>query len=445
VTDPAQLDPSETWTDAARKAAQRERLAAMLPAVVRANPFHRAKLGATTTVDAWPELPFMTKRELSLDQAAHPPFGTNLTYPIGRYTRLHQTSGTTGKPLRILDTAESWEWWKETWRFVYRAAGVTDRDRVFFCFSFGPFIGFWSAFAGAEHLGAMAISGGAMSSSERVAAIAATGATVLVCTPTYALRLGEVARDLGVDLAHSALRASVHAGEPGASIPATRARIEETFGVTAFDHTGATEVGPTGFSCEARDGVHLIEREFVVEIRADAGSVTDEGEGELVLTNLGRWCSPAIRYRTGDRVRASRGPCACGRTLVKLEGGIQGRVDDMVIIRGVNVFPSAVEGVVGRFEDVVEFRLEAYTERGMDALRCTVEPRPGVDAEGLSRAVGDAIHQDIGVRAEMAIAEPGSLPRFELKARRFTRRREAETATPGGGSGGNGDADGPTA
>jgi len=420
-------DLSETWTDAARRAAQRERLAAMLPEVVRTNPFYRAKLGASATVDAWSELPFTTKGELSLDQAAHPPFGTNLTYPIDRYTRLHQTSGTTGQPLRILDTSESWDWWKGTWRSIYRVAGVTAADRVFFCFSFGPFIGFWSAFAGAEHIGALAISGGAMSTQERVAAIISTQATVLVCTPTYALRLAEAAIESGVDLSRSALHVSLHAGEPGASIPATRARIEKAFGVTAFDHTGATEIGPTGISCGARDGVHLIEREFVAEIRSEDGSVSDEGEGELILTNLGRWCSPAIRYRTGDRVRAVRSACPCGRTLVKLEGGILGRVDDMLIVRGVNVFPSALEGIVRRFDDVVEYRVEAYTERGMDALRCTIEPRAGIDAAGLARAVGDAIHRDIGVRAALEVVQPGSLPRFEVKARRFTRHREAES------------------
>lgn len=423
----SELDPSETWSDARRKAAQRERLLPMLAEIVTTNPFYRAKLGPAASVDAWRELPFTTKGELSADQAAHPPFGTNLTYPLDRYTRVHQTSGTTGKPLRLLDTPESWQWWKETWRVIYRAAGVTAADRVFFCFSFGPFVGFWSAFAGAEHVGALAISGGAMSTSERVAAIVALRPTVLVCTPTYALRLAEVARDEGVDLTRSALRVSVHAGEPGASIPETRQRIEESFGVTAFDHTGATEIGPTGFSCAARDGVHLIEREFVAEIRAADGSVADEGEGELVLTNLGRWGSPAIRYRTGDRVRARRGPCSCGRTFVKLEGGIQGRVDDMVIMRGMNVFPSALESIVQRFDGVAEFRIEAYTERGMDALRCTIEPRQGVDADGLARAVGDAIHRDIGVRAEMAVAAPGTLPRSEGKARRFSRRYATET------------------
>jgi phenylacetate-CoA ligase len=418
-----ELDPTETWTDAERRHVQEHRLENLLTEILaRGNPFYRARIRPDASVAEWDAIPFTTKAELSADQAAHPPYGTNLTYPLDRYIRLHQTSGTTGTPLRILDTADSWRWWAETWRYVYRAAGVTAADRVFFCFSFGPFIGFWSAFAGAELLGALAISGGAQSTAERVAAILATEATVLLCTPTYALRLAEVAGEAGHDLARSALRVSIHAGEPGASIPATRDRIEAAFGVRAFDHTGATEIGPTGFSCEARDGVHLIESEFYVEIVDPAGGkAAEEGEGELVLTNLGRYGSPVIRYRTGDRVRAVRGACVCGRTLVKLVGGILGRVDDMVIVRGVNVFPSAIEGIVRQFSEVIEYRIEAYTEHGMDALRCTIEPVAGCDAAGLARAVGDAIHADIGVRCAVTVAAPGSLPRFELKARRFVR------------------------
>jgi len=417
------MDQTETWTEAERRHYQEHRLQRLLTEVlVEGNRFYRARIRPDASVSEWGAIPFTTKAELSADQAAHPPYGTNLTYPLDRYVRLHQTSGTTGAPLRILDTAESWHWWAETWQYVYRAAGVTAADRVFFCFSFGPFIGFWSAFAGAELLGALAISGGAQSTIERAAAILATEATVLLCTPTYALRLAEAAGEAGIDLARSTLRVSIHAGEPGASIPATRDRIEAAFGVRAFDHTGATEIGPTGFSCEARDGVHLIESEFYVEIVDPvSGKAADEGEGELVLTNLGRYGSPVIRYRTGDRVRAVRGRCSCGRTLVKLDGGILGRVDDMVIVRGVNVFPSALEAVIGRFAEVAEYRIEAYTERGMDALRCTIEPVPGCDAAGLARVVGDAIHQGIGVRCPVIIAGPGSLPRFELKARRFVR------------------------
>src|SRR5437867_1554033 len=357
-----ELQPFERWTAGDRRRAQWERLSAKLSELQRENAFYRAKL--PRVAGELRDLPLTTKSELSEDQAAHPPFGSNLTYPIERYVRLHQTSGTTGRPLRLLDTAESWEWWRDCWQPIYRAAGVTARDRIFFAFSFGPFVGFWSAFAGAEQLGALCLTGGAMSTAERVAAIVATEATVLMCTPTYALRLAEAARDEGVDLASSALRVSIHAGEPGASIPATRERIERELGVEAFDHTGATEVGAHGFSCSARDGVHVNESDFIAEVldprSADA---RDEGEGELVLTNLGRWGMPVIRYRTGDRVRAVREPCACGRTLLKLAGGIAGRVDDMVTVRGINAFPSAIESAIRRFDEVGEYRVVLTTVR----------------------------------------------------------------------------------
>ena len=408
------LDRLETRTDAERRRAQWEQLSAHLPELRQSNPFYRAKL--PERANALGELPFTTKAELSEDQAAHPPFGTNLTYPLERYVRLHQTSGTTGQPLRLIDTAESWEWWRECWQPIYRAAGVTARDRIFFAFSFGPFVGFWSAFAGAERLGALCLTGGAMTTTERVAAIMATEATVLMCTPTYALRLVEAAREEGIDLARSALRVSIHAGEPGASIPATRERIEKELGVEAFDHTGATEVGAHGFSCSARDGVHINESEFIVEVIGATGEVTDEGDGELVLTNLGRWCMPVIRYRTGDRVRAVRGTCSCGRTLVKLEGGIAGRVDDMVTVRGVNVFPSAIEAIVRRFNDVGEYRVELARVREMDELRCIVEAPADV-----AERVGGAIHRELGIRCLVESVPPGTLPRFEMKAKRFNK------------------------
>lgn len=423
----ARLDGTATWSEAERREAQRARLRAMLDEVLPLNPFYMAKCAsvgiddAATALDRWRDIPFTTKSELSADQAAHPPYGTTLTYPLERYVRLHQTSGTTGQPLRIPDTAESWAWWARLWETIYAAAGVTARDRVFFCFSFGPFIGFWTAFAGAERIGALCVSGGAQTTGERVASLLATEATVLLSTPTYALRLAEAAREQGVDLARCSLRTSIHAGEPGASIPATRERIERELGVEAFDHTGATEVGPTGFSCESRDGVHLIEPEFVAEILdAGTGEVAEDGRGELVLTNLGRWGTPALRYRTGDLVDAVREECRCGRTWLKLRGGILGRSDDMVIVRGVNVYPSALESVVRTFGDIVEYRVEVREERGMTELRIVVEPvSSGTPAIG--DQVADAVHRSIGIRCEVAVAEPGTLPRPELKARRFVR------------------------
>ncbi len=409
-----ELEPFERWTDEDRRRAQWSRLSAQLPELQRENAFYRAKLPKAAR--ELRELPFTTKAELSDDQAAHPPFGTNLTYPIERYVRLHQTSGTTGRPLRLLDTRESWDWWRECWQPVYRAAGVTAHDRIFFAFSFGPFVGFWSAFGGAERLGALCLTGGAMTTTERVAAIVATEATVLMSTPTYALRLADAAREEGIDLARSALRVSIHAGEPGGSIPATRDRIENELGVQAFDHTGATEVGAHGFSCSARDGVHINESEFIVEILDASGEARDEGDGELVLTNLGRWGMPVIRYRTGDRVHAVRSTCSCGRTLVKLAGGIAGRIDDMVTVRGVNVFPSAIEAIVRRFDGVGEYRVELARVREMDELRCIVEASADV-----ADRVGSAIHRELGIRCLVESVAPGTLPRFEMKARRFNK------------------------
>src|SRR5204863_8088726 len=225
------------------------------------------------------------------------------------------------------------------------AAGVTAEDRVFFAFSFGPFIGFWSAFGGAERLGAMCISGGAMTSEQRVRNMLDLGATVLLCTPTYALRLADVAREIGINISASGIRTSIHAGEPGASIPSTRDAIEAAWSAVSFDHTGMTELGPTGHSCSARDGVHLIESEYIFEVTS---------EGELVATNLGRWGMPLFRYRTGDRVVASREPCSCGSPFLKLVGGTRGRVDDMFTVCGVYLYPSQVEEIVRPYREAGE-------------------------------------------------------------------------------------------
>jgi phenylacetate-CoA ligase len=347
---------------------------------------------------------------LLADQAAVPPFGTNLTHPVDRYVRLHQTSGSSGdQPLRWLDTAESWDWWERIWAdHVYRAAGVGAGDRVFFAFSFGPFIGFWSAFGGAERLGALCVSGGAMTSEQRVRTLVDLGATVLMCTPTYALRLADVAREVGVDIASSQVRVSIHAGEPGASIPATRSAIEKAWSARTFDHTGMTELGPTGVSCTQRDGVHLIESEFIFEVADD---------GELIATNLGRWGMPLIRYRTGDRVVVSREPCSCGSPFLKVLGGIQGRVDDMFTVRGVNLYPSQVEEIVRRYPEVSEFVIDHRTQRRMDEVLLVLETAHDFRPD---RLMAD-LRQALGVRLDYRVVAPGTLPRPDLKSKRIVR------------------------
>jgi len=423
--------PLETMARADLLRYQWDRFAPMFVRVAETNAFYAAKWAAAGVHGArallgWEEfrrLPFTTKADLVRDQADHPPFGTDLTYPPDRYVRIHQTSGTTGRPLKWLDTAESWDWWLHCWTFVYRAAGVGDGDRIFFAFSFGPFIGFWAAFDAARRIGALAIPAGGLDSALRVRMLQDSRPTVLVCTPSYALRLAEVARAAGIEAAALGVRVTIHAGEPGASIPATRRRIETAWGARCVDHTGLTEVGATGFTCAAGE-VHVNESEFIAEVLdAATGAVAPDGEGELVLTNLGRDGSPVIRYRTGDRVRVSAERCLCGRMFARLRGGILGRADDMLVVRGMNVFPSVIEDVVRRFECVDEFRIEVRRRTEMADLRVVVEidgDRHGPDA--VTRTLADLREQlrlACGIRIETGTAAAGTLPRFELKARRI--------------------------
>jgi phenylacetate-CoA ligase len=405
---------------------QWRRFRALAGEIFPANPFVREKwraagVGRLEDLDGWEafrRLPFTRKQEFVEDQAAHPPFGTNLTYPLRRYVRVHQTSGTTGAAIRWLETQESWEWWARCWQLVFRGAGLGPGDRVFFPFSFGLFIGFWAGFEGARALGALAIPGGGQDSPTRLHTMETLGATALVCTPSYALHLIEVARERGLDLAKSPVRVTVHAGEPGAGIPAVRARIEAGFGARAFDHAGMTEMGAYAFECAAQAGLHVNESEFIAEV-IDPGTGAPAEEGELVLTNLGRAGSPGIRYRTGDRVRVSREPCECGRTFLRLPGGLLGRVDDMLIVRGVNVFPAAIEGIVRRFAEVDEFLIEVYTRGTMDEVRLLVE-LTGVAEVG--RRVQEQLRADLGIRVEVVPVPLRSLPRYEIKARRVVRR-----------------------
>jgi phenylacetate-CoA ligase len=405
------------------------RLQVMLRDVLASNAFYRSRLGAAglhgahdiTSLEDLARLPFTTKEELVDDQEAQPPFGSNLTYPLARYVRLHQTSGTTGRPLRWLDTRESWDWWARCWGGVYRASGITEHDRIFFAFSFAPFIGFWAAFAGAEHLGTMAISGGAQDSRQRLKNMMELGATALCCTPSYALHLAEIAAAEHIDLPASAVQRIIVAGEPGGSIVATRSRIEDAWGAMVFDHAGSTEVGAYGFTCTMQKGMHLHENEFIAEaIDPKTGKPSDDGE--LVITNLGRLGSPVIRYRTGDHVRLDRSPCECGRTSVRLAGGILGRIDQMLIVRGVNIYPSAVEAIVRQEPAVREFAIVLNRVHEMDQIELQVEVA-GDDPQQVAARLERACAYGLGLRVSVSIAPPNSLPRFELKSKRVVDRR----------------------
>jgi phenylacetate-CoA ligase len=420
----------ETLDPSALAALQRRKLASMLPAVMANNAFYRGKLAKIDfdpAADPLERLPFTTRAELERDQAANPPYGTNLTRPLGDYVRLHQTSGSSGAaPMRWLDTSENWLWWKKLWGIIYAAAGVTRADRMFFPFSFGPFVGFWAAFESAVALGKLSLSGGGMTTPARLRFMLENDCTVVCCTPTYALRMAEVAAAEGIDLPASPVAKLIVAGEPGGSIPATRQRIERAWGARCYDHTGMTEIGPLGFECQqAPGGVHLIESECIAEVIDPAtGSAVGDGEqGELVLTNLGRCDSPLIRYRTNDQVRLVRGRrCACGRWFARMAGGILGRIDDMVVVRGNNIFPASLEAIIRRFDAVAEFRVQVVDDASsLSRLHVEVEPANGSDPAQLTREVARAIQDALNFRADVHAVAAGSLPRFDMKARRFTR------------------------
>lgn len=410
---------------------QGRRLSDLLAAIHGRNAFYTRKLnnaGLEPATLRFPAdlgaLPLTTKSELNADQEADPPWGTARTEPLVNYTRYCQTSSTAGHPLRWLDTNESWQWLLDCWKAVFRAARVVPGDRVFFPFSFGPFLGFWAGFEAGPQMGLQCVPGGGMSSQIRLAMIEAIGATVVCCTPTYALRLAEMAeQERRPPLSSGTVRMLIVAGEPGGSIPATRDRIEQTWGARVIDHHGLTEVGPVSFECwEVPGALHVNEGEFIAEVLdpVTGAEVPDGRTGELVVTNLGRTASPVIRYRTGDLVMRRTEACGCGRTWARLVGGILARADDMVNIRGVNVYPVGIESVVRRLTDIVEFRSVVSRGGTMRSLQVEIEVAPDVqDTAAVSAKAAYQLREALGLTVPVRVVPAGTLPRFEMKASRF--------------------------
>lgn len=428
---------SASPTDAAARARivadQLARLRALVAEIVPANRFWSARLAACgltadalTTLEALRRLPPVTKAELGEDQARHPPFGTNLTFPVDDYVRVHTTSGTTAEPLAWPDTAASWQWMLDHWKEIFRAAGVGRGDVIFFAFSFGPFLGFWTAFESAVQLGARCLSGGGMSSRRRLHAMARARATVLCCTPTYALHLTETAREMGLAASDLRLRTVIVAGEPGGSVPAVRKLVREGLGGEVFDHHGMTETGPVTYQCPARPGaLRVLEHAYLAEVLdpTTGAPTAPGGEGELVLTTLGRSAAPLLRYRTGDLVRpvfVSDDGGGDGVHLA-LSGGVLARADDMVIVRGVNVYPSAVDDIVRSQPGVAEYRVHVGERRALTELTLEVEARDGADGDALCAALAERFAESLSLRIPVRLAAPGALPRFEMKARRWVR------------------------
>lgn len=398
-----------------------EKLQSLLRLIFASDNFNSRKLraaGIQHPASNLQALPFTTKAELLADRLAHPPFGSALTEPLVNYTRFCQTSGTsTGQPMAWVDTPQSWQAMLECWRMFFRAAGLKKgEDRIFTAFAFGPFLGFWTAFEAAA-TDYLAIPGGGLSSQARLQTMARYGATTLCCTPTYAVRLGEMigTKDSGVSLSDLSIRKLIVAGEPGGNVPAVRQRLEKLWNARVFDHHGMTEVGPVSFeSVELPGYLQIIEEAYAAEVTgADDQEVAEGEHGELVLTTLNRTACPLIRYRTGDWVKKR---CIGGRLC--LEGGVLSRVDEMIVIRGVNVYPSAVESVVRQFAEVAEFQVVQHQIDAMDEIEVRVELQPGVP-ESVQRRIEERLRDTFAMRIPVRLTT--GLPRFEFKAKRWVR------------------------
>jgi phenylacetate-CoA ligase len=402
-------------------------------------PFHSKRMrdsgvtpDAVQSLDDLRRLPFLTRDEWMEGQQEQPPYGTLLAAPEDRAIRYHMTSGTTGRtPIRVLDSMKDWEWIAEMWCYGMWGFGVRPADTLFVAFGYSTFIGFWGLHYAGEKLGCLVLPGGAMQTDGRVKQIVEMDATVVASTPTYALRMAQEARQLGIDLPGSSVKRLILSGEPAGSIPATKRLIEEQWGAKAGDTAGMTELGTIMiFECEKQPGgTHIIEDHYIEEV---VDPETDEpvgyGElGERVVTSFGRGFIPVIRYRTRDLVvRRPGSDCSCGRTFDLYDGGIRGRVDDMKLVRGTNVYPRAVEAIIREHKEIDEFQIHLYTEEGIrDEIEVLVEiPDRNADPDrilaDLGKSLADA-HE--GLRFGLKKVDDGTLPRFELKAKRLLDER----------------------
>ena len=402
---------------------QLRRLNELLRGILPDNHFYAEKLANCPkelgSLDELQFFPLTTKEELAIGEGALS-LPRNLSWPLDKYVHYHQTSGTRGRPLSVLDTIEDWQWWIDSWQFVLDAAKVESTDRAMLAFSFGPFIGFWTAHDALVERGTMTIPGGGMNTLARLDLLGRSGANALFCTPTYALHMAEVAVEHGINLASFDVRKIVVAGETGGSVPATRDRIEQAWDAHVTDHCGASEVGPWGYGDYQQQGLHILESEFIAEFHSVAtGDPATSGElSHLILTSLGRQGAPLIRYRTGDLVRPvwpDEGP----NRFVLLKGGVVGRADDMMVVRGVNIFPSSIEQIMHSFPEVVEFRLTVAKKGEMDELVIEVE-----DHLQQPERIAEELLVRLGLKVDVELAQPLSLPRFEGKGTRFIDQRK---------------------
>jgi phenylacetate-CoA ligase len=430
---------NETLPRADLRALQLEKLRRLTSWAYAKSAFHRRRFDAAgfhpDNLRSFADLariPFMTREDWMASQDRQPPFGDLPVAGPDAAIRYHYTSGTSGRtPIRALDGMKDWEWIADMWAYGFWAFGVRSTDVVLFAFSYGTFIGFWGAHYCCEKIGALVLPTGNFTTEARVRTILDMGVTTVCSTPTYALRLWQAATDMGIDLAASRVNKLIVSGEPAGSIPAVKRQLEQAWGAKVGDTAGMTEIGSIfTFECSHQPGgTHIIEDNFIEETLAPGGDIpVAYGEkSERVVTSFGRGFIPLIRYRTQDMVvKVPHSSCGCGRTGDIYEGGIQGRWDDMKLIRGTNVYPRAVESIVREFDAVDEFQILITRDGVQDEISVCCELKTdradewSVLQKKLERDLSDA-HE--GLRFNVTRAAEGSLPRFELKAKRLVDKR----------------------
>jgi phenylacetate-CoA ligase len=379
--------------------------------------------------------PIITKRMLVADQAEYPPFGSYLGIPPEEIYRIHGSSGTSGVPTMYGVARQDWDHAKEIFAMTHWASGVRPTDIVHFAFPFGMFFGGWAMLYAAESVGATVLPMGAADTRRHIEMIYKLGCTVIEGTPTYLLHMAEVARDMGFDPAKSPLRVFLSGGEPGGSIPTTRQLLLKTWGLDTVCDAGTTsEMFPfvTNAECSEMNGTHVYNDEVWTEIvhPDDPASPVAEGEvGNIVYTHLWRISQPMIRFASNDRSFISSEPCPCGRTYPRMPRGLLGRADDMLVIRGANIFPSAVEHALRAIPGLgLEFRIRVTRPSRLDeiSVEAELDPRFAGSAEERAqlgaRAAAELKHR-CNIRIPFSLVEPGTFERAELKSRRVIDER----------------------
>ena len=412
------------------------RLRDQLNHVCERSPFYRRKMSAAgikpdeiRTMADLRRIPFTEKNELKQSQVDHPPWGDFACIAPQEAVRVFQTSGTTGTPVRIMLNRKDWhENFYEQFMHFRCGYGLTEKDVLFVPFNYGLYIAWWGFQASMEKAGLTIVPGGGLSSKARLQALLDWGATAICGTPSYLLYLAETARNNNIDLGSSLIRKMVAAGEPGAGILATKRALESQWEAECFDDIGSTEISNFGYECIKHRGTHVVESMFLAEVldTETLEPLADGEVGELVLTNLGCESMPLIRYRTMDLVRFNREACECGRTNLRLDGGIVGRADDMFHFAGVNIFPSQIQSLLHMAHEFSqEYQLVVPRMGSGKRLRIRVEPAhdqiSAAQLSGATERLLESIKHRITVTPEIEVVEIGMLPRFEGKSRRIVR------------------------